>query len=150
LKAGQVCNNIYFVEKGLLRSYYIKDSKEISSSFMKEGDMCIAVESFLTQTSSQEYIQAIEDSVVQYISYDELQRIYKDYAEFNKIGRVLIERCQVLSVQRMTGMWMQKADDRYAWLMEHFPVLFQRVPGKYLASYLGITEGMLSNIKGKK
>src|SRR5882757_6572563 len=77
LKAGQTCTNIYFIERGLLRSYYFKGGKEISACFMKEGDICIAVESFFTQRHGQENIQALEDCVVHYISYDELQRIYR-------------------------------------------------------------------------
>ena len=147
LKAGQICSNIYFIEKGLLRSYYFKGEKEISSWFMKEGDICIAVESFFTQQYGQENIQALEDCVVHYISYEDLQRIYRDFGEFNIIGRILVERCYLLTVQRITAMWMQRAHDRYDWLANQFPDLLQRVPAKYLASYLGITEVMLSNIK---
>ena len=150
LKAGQVCGNIYFVEKGLLRSYYIKSAKDISSGFMKEGDICIATESFFTQKPSHESIQALEDCVVYYISYEELQRIYRDFGEFNTIGRKLLERCLLGSAQRVSAMWMQKAKDKYSWLAKQSPELSQRVPAKYLASYLGITEGMLSKIKSKR
>lgn len=150
LKAGQICGNIYFVEKGLLRSYYVKDEKEISSGFSKEGEIAVAVDSFLTQTYSQENIQALEDTVVYYISYEELQRIYREYAEFNRIGRILLEKCLLRSTQRVTALWMQKSDDRYDWLVRHYPDLLQRVPAKHLASWLGITEGMLSTIKSKK
>ena len=125
-------------------------SREISSGFMKEGDVCTAVESFLTQKHSQEAIQALEDCIVYSISYEELQRIYRDFSEFNGVGRKLLERCCLASVQRMTAMWMQKAKDRYTWLARHSSDLSQRVPAKYLASYLGITEGMLSKIKSKR
>jgi CRP-like cAMP-binding protein len=150
LKAGQVCGNVCFVEKGLFRSYYIKEEKEISAEFMREGDICVALESFLTQAYSQENIQALEDSIVSYISYDELQRIYRDYPEFNRIGRLLLEKCQLHSIQRLRAMWMQRSEDRYEWLIRKFPDLQQRVPARYLASYLGITEGMLSTIKGRR
>lgn len=150
LKAGQTCTNIYFIERGLLRSYYLKGGREVSSCFMKEGDMCISVESFFTQQYGQENIQAIEECVVYYIGYEELQRIYKDFSEFNMIGRILVERCYLMAVQRMTAMWMQRAPDRYDWLAKNFPDLLQRVPAKHLASYLGITEGMLSTIKSRR
>lgn len=147
LKAGQISGSVYFIQTGLLRSYYVKGGKEISSWFMKEGDICISVESFFTQQYGQENIQAIEDTVVNYISYEELQRIYKDFPEFNLIGRILVERCYVLNAQRTSAMWMQRAHDRYDWLSTQSPDLLQRVPAKYLASYMGITEVMLSNIK---
>ena len=50
----------------------------------------------------------------------------------------------------MMAMWMQSADERLNWLAGSAPELVQRVPAKYLASYLGITEGRLSTIKGKR
>jgi CRP-like cAMP-binding protein len=150
LKAGQVCGNIYFVEKGLLRSYYVKDDKEISSGFYKEGDICVAIESFLTQQYSLENIHAIEDSVLYYLSHDDLQHIYREFPEFNRVGRLLLEKCALRSAQRMTAMWMQKADDRYKWLVRQYPDFPLRVAGKQLASFLGITEGMMSTVKSRK
>jgi len=110
----------------------------------------MSVESFLLQKQSHESIQALEDCVLYYISYEELQRLYRDYPELNNIGRILTERCYVSAVQRITAMWMQKANDRFVWLAKQAPDLSQRVPAKYLASYMGITEGMLSNIKRRR
>lgn len=150
LKAGQICGNIYFVEQGLLRSYYSRDKKEISSNFFKEGDICTAPESFFTQQYGQESIQAIEDCVLYYISYDELQHLFRAFPDFNFIGRVLLERCYLAMVQRFSAMWMRSAPDRFEWLASSFPDLLQRVPAKYLASYLEITEGMLSTIKSRR
>lgn len=150
LKAGQICGNIYFIEQGLLRSYYSDGKKEISSYFFKEGDICISAESFFTQQYGQENIQAIENCIVQYISYEQLQRIFREFPEFNFIGRILLEKCYLLLVQRFTAMWMQSASDRFEWLAREFPELLQRVPAKYLASYLEITEGMFSTIKSRR
>ena len=58
---------------------------------MKECDVIISVESFFIQQSSKESIQALEDCILYYITYDELQHIYKTFPEFNFIGRVLTE-----------------------------------------------------------
>jgi CRP-like cAMP-binding protein len=150
LKIGQVCNNIYFVEKGLLRCYYIKEDKEVCSWFMKEGDVIISVESFFKQTQSYEAIQALEDSTVNYISYNELQFIYKKFPEFNFIGRVLTESYYMLSEQRLFSLRMQKSAEKYLYLQQHFPEFLLRLPSRYIASYLGITEETLSRIRGKK
>ena len=150
LKTGQVCGNIYFVEKGLLRSFYLKEELEISSGFSKEGDICVSLESFLAQQYSQESIQALEDTAVWYLSFDDLQRIYRDFPEFNKISRVLLEKCLVQSKNWLTAMWMQKSADRYDWLVRQYPDLPLRVSAKQLASYLGVTESMISRIKSKR
>jgi CRP/FNR family transcriptional regulator, anaerobic regulatory protein len=148
LKKGHVCNDICFIGKGLLRCYYLIEDKEVSSWFMKEGDVIVSVESFFKQTPSYEFIQALEDSTIYYITCNELQFIYRNFAEFNFIGRVLLEHYYTLSEQRLYAMRMQRSYDRYAYLMKFHTELIQRVPSKYLASYLGITEVTLSNIKG--
>jgi CRP/FNR family transcriptional regulator, anaerobic regulatory protein len=151
LKAGQISKHIYFIEQGLLRCYYLKDDLEVSSWFMKEGDVIISVESFFKQKESTEYIQALEDAILHYISYNELQYIYSRFPEFNYIGRTLVEHYYTISEQRLHSLRMQRAQERYASLISNNPELIQRIPSKYLASYLGISEETLSRIRsGKK
>lgn len=150
LKQGRICYDIYFVSKGLLRCFYNKNDKEISSWFMQEHDVIFSVESFLNQTPSFENIHALEDSLLYYLSYDELQYLYNHCPEFNFIGRVVTEQYYKLSEQRLYSLRMQKAHDRYRFMMNHFPQILLRVPSKYIASYLGITEETLSRIRGVK
>lgn len=150
LRAGHVSRNICFIAKGLLRCFYFKDGEEVSSWFMKEGDVIISVESFFTQKESYESIQALEDSLLYYITYDELQHLYRHFPEFNFIGRVLVERYYTLSEQRLFSLRMQRSQERYEYLLQHHPELVLRVPMKNLASYLGITEETLSRIRSKK
>src|ERR1700754_2178851 len=64
LRNGNTSKQIYFIETGLVRCFYVRDGEEISSWFMKEGDVIISVESFFQQTSGYENIQPIEDTVV--------------------------------------------------------------------------------------
>ncbi|MBC7886651.1 MAG: Crp/Fnr family transcriptional regulator [Ferruginibacter sp.] len=148
LKKGHVSKDICFINKGLLRCFYLIDEKEVCSWFMKEGDVIVSVESFFKQTVSYEAIQALDNCILYYITYDELQFIFRNFMEFNFIGRVILQQYYTLSEQRLYSMRMQKAPDRYAYLMENHAELIQRVPSKFLASYLGITEVTLSNIKG--
>ena len=149
LRAGHVSRYIYFIDTGLLKCFYISNNTEVCSWFMKEGDVIISVESFFTQKPSYEAIQAIEDCELYFIEYDELQFIYRHFPEFNFIGRVLTEKYYTLSEQRLYSMRMQRASERYQYLLDHFPELVKRVASKYLASYLGVTEVTLSKIKGK-
>lgn len=149
LKTGHVSRRVCYVRSGLLRCFYTVGNEDISAWFMKEQDVIFSVESFLTQQPSTESIQALEDTVVYYISYDELQHIYRHYPEFNFIGRVLTEKYYLLSERRIQSIRMQRSLDRYDHLVAHHPDLVQRVPAKYLATYLGLTEVTLSKIKSK-
>lgn len=147
LKSGHVCKDICFINKGIFRCFYQVDDKEVSSWFMKEGDVIISVESFLQQTISNESIQALEDSIVHYITYNELQYAYRYFPEFNTTGRVLLEKYYTLSDQLLHALRLQQATERFLFLKRHHSELIQRVPAKHLASYLGITEVRLSGIK---
>jgi CRP-like cAMP-binding protein len=146
LDIGQICRNIYFVESGLFRCYYLNKGKEVCSWFMKEGDVIASVGSFYSQKPGYERIQALEPCRVHYISYEELQEIYLRYPEFNFIGRVLTEKYYKLWDQRLHLLQMDRVKERYQYLLEHHPELERRVPRRDLASWLGVTLETLSRM----
>lgn len=150
LQAGHISRHIYFIKKGLLRCYYIQDENEVSSKFLKEGDIIVSATSFFLQKESTEFIQAIETSTVWFVCYDELQFMYRTFPEFNIIARVLSIKSYLLSEQRLNFIRMKQASHRYTQMLEHFPELVLRVPSKYLASYLSISVETLSRIRGHK
>lgn len=150
LKAGHVCRSICFISKGIVRCFYIRDDQEVCSWFMKEGDVIVSVESFFYQNESYESIQAIEDCELYCIEYAQLEHIYRTYPEFNFIGRMLLQKYYTLSEQRLYSLRMQRSQERYDDLLQHHSELILRVPAKYLASYLGISEETLSRIRSKK
>jgi CRP-like cAMP-binding protein len=150
LKAGHLCRSICFISKGLLRCFYLKDEQEVCSWFMKEGDVIVSVESFFFQKESYESIQAIEDCEVYCIEYSQLEHIYRTFPEFNFISRVMLQKYYTLSEQRLYSLRMQRSQERYEHLMQHHAELILRVPAKYIASYLGISEETLSRIRSKK
>jgi CRP/FNR family transcriptional regulator, anaerobic regulatory protein len=149
LKAGHISRSIYYIEKGLVRCYYSIKEKDISAWFMKEGDIVVSVNSFFGQTASSESIQALEDTTVHFITHTELEELYNRFLSFNVHGRKVVTHYYLLSEQRAISMRSIKAKERYGKLLFQNPELLQRVPGKYLASYLGITEATFSNINRK-
>lgn len=150
LTAGKVADHIYFISEGLLRGYYLKDKAEVSTWFMMEGDVCVSIESFFKRQPSHDFIQAMEPATMYYISYAQLQHVYQAYPEFNFISRVLTEKYYRLSEERLYMLRMQSGKERYEYLLNHYPELVRRVPQKYLASYLDMTEVALCKIRGKK
>lgn len=149
LKAGWVCDKICFIIKGIFRCYYLKNDEEVCAWFMKEGDVMISVFSFFDQVPSYESIQALEDSVVFYISHKEYEFIKKNFLEFNIIIANRLEYYYKLSEQRAFSMRMQNAKDRFQYLFNNQRELVDRIPDKYLASYLGITASTFSRNKAR-
>jgi len=148
LRAGEVCKNIYFIRKGLLRCYYLKETKEVSAWFLKEVDTIVSVESFYDQLPSYEFIQALEDCELFYISFDELEEIYGKYLEFNVIGRKLTTHYLKMWTRQLRYLRSMSALERYKELLAKEPELLLRVPLKLLASYLDMEPETLSRMRG--
>ncbi|MEP7375287.1 MAG: cyclic nucleotide-binding domain-containing protein [Chitinophagaceae bacterium] len=147
LKSGHLCRDIHFIEAGLLRCFYRKGDTEVSSWFMKDGDVIVSVESFFQRKPSYEWIQALEDCKLFYISYEELYNIYKRYPEFNFVSRELIQHYYILWTQLLYAIRMKNAEEKYEWLLERFPDFILRIPAKYLSSWLSISETHFSDVR---
>ena len=149
LKAGQVCDRACMVASGLVRSYYIREDKEITSRFMDEGYIATSWISFYTQKPGNEFIQALEDTVILSIDYVDIQRLYVDYPEFNTIGRKQLEYTFFLAEQRTQMLRKHTAEEKYQFFLDNHPLLMQRVPLRQIATYLGMDEATLSRVRGK-
>ena len=149
LKAGKVSNYTSWIVKGLVRSYYIKDIEDITTKFLWDGAPITSVYSYYSRKPGNENIVALEDTTLASLHYDHMQYLYKTYPAFNVIGRVITEQYLYMLEIEVYNLRKQKAEDRYQFIVKHFPHLMQRVPLKYLATYLGINLETLSRIRGK-
>ncbi|HEX8659224.1 MAG TPA: Crp/Fnr family transcriptional regulator [Hymenobacter sp.] len=149
LEPGKVARQVYFLETGLVRGYTLLHGREISSWFMQAGDVVISIVRFFTQQPSEEYLELLEPAVVHAITYDQLQGLYRDFPEFNYVGRRLIEKYYVLSEQRAQHLRARTALERYELLLRDFPSVFQRVAVQHIASHLGMAPETLSRLRNK-
>jgi CRP/FNR family transcriptional regulator, anaerobic regulatory protein len=149
LQEGQTAHYAYFVLKGLARAYHITDGKEITTRFMDEGFIITSWLSFYTQKPGDEFIETMEDSILGCIHYDQIQKMYRDIAEFNIIGRKLAEYFFFLSEQRTKMLRKHTTEERYRFFLKQHPDLLQRIPLKYIATYLGMNEETLSRVRNK-
>ena len=149
LRPGQVARRVYFLETGLVRGYSLLHGREISSWFMREGDFVISILSFFTQQPTDEYVALLEPAVVHSISYAQLQNLYRDFPEFNFLGRQLVEKYYVLSEQRARHLRAHTAAERLDALLAEFPAVFQRVAVGHIAGYLGLAPETLSRLRGR-
>jgi CRP-like cAMP-binding protein len=149
LKAGKISNYTSWIVKGLVRSYYIKDIEDITTKFLWDGAPITSVYSYYSRKPGNENIVALEDTTLASLHYDHMQYLYKTYPAFNVIGRVITEQYLYMLEIEVYNLRKQKAEDRYQFIVKHFPHLLQRVPLKHLATYLGINLETLSRIRGK-
>ncbi len=151
LKHNDICRYCYFAGCGLARAYYITDEGEdVSSWFMKEGDIIITVQSFFDQVPSREELHALEDTICIGLTHEALQEIYLKFPEFNFVGRVLTQKYYIQMEERAFSLRMDSAEEKYLKLEQHSPEIIARVSLKDIASYLGIAPGTISRIRTER
>lgn len=149
LREGSACKEIAFVEKGLLRLYYLNAGKEVTNCFCKENTMTTSYSSLITQKESDIAIQAIEPSQLIVFSYDSLQKLYEKDLFWQQLGRLAAEN-EFMTIECHNRFLRDlSATDRYKQILDEDPELLQRVPLTYLASYLQVAPETLSRIRKK-
>ena len=149
LKEGQTCNDASLVVSGLVRSYYINEDKDITSRFMDEGFIVTSWISYYTRQPGNEFIEAIEDTTLVSLSYNNIQLLYKEFPEFNIVGRKQVEYAFFLSEQRTQLLRKHTAEEKYKFFLDNHPTLLQRVSLKHIATYLGMNEETLSRVRSR-
>lgn len=144
---GHTCKTIYFMNKGMARIYYFKDGIDITESFSFENNLIVRVESLFTAKPSRKAIQIIEDAELVAINASQLFKLYDNFPEIERLFRKIFEAAYVEMVNRIEGIQFHSAEERYKALLHESPDILLRVPLKYIASYLGITQVSLSRIR---
>ncbi|MEM9832171.1 MAG: Crp/Fnr family transcriptional regulator [Bacteroidota bacterium] len=145
---GQIATHLYFIDIGLLRVYHLEDGKEVNTYFACDGQFISCYASFVAQTPSFEYLEAIEDSMVFAISYENLSQLYSESSGFERIGRILAEKNYLCLIDRFYSMQTKTATGKYLDFIEnHEKKIVQRVPQYQIASFLGIAPESLSRVR---
>jgi len=148
IEEGNVAQNLYFIDVGLLRTYHLLDGKEINTYFACDKQFISTFSSFISQTASFEFLEAIEDSVVYELSYQNLQSLYTLSGKFEKLGRILAEKNYLCVLDRTLAMQTKTAKHRYLDFMKNYDKkIIQRVPQHQIASFLGMAPESLSRAR---
>ena len=150
LRQGKTSKDIAFIEHGLFRQYYINDDgKEITSCFCKENSITTSYKSLITQQESEISIQAVEDSKLIIVSLETIKKLLKTEIFWQQFGRLAAENEFIISESHNRFLKDLSATDRYLKILNNDKDLLQRVPLKYLASYLQISPETLSRVRNK-
>jgi len=149
LKINDIENYISFIESGVVRLYIPKEDpeKEITFGFSFKDQFISAYDSFLTQTPSAYQLQALTETSLLSITYDDLQEVYNKTQIGNLIGRLTAERLFLLKSKREQNLLNLSAEERYMKLFKERPELLKVIPLKYISSYIGVTPQALSRIR---
>ena len=145
--AGEVENYINFIESGLARKYYKKETEEINTQISYEGHIIHAQESFHSRTPSEYTVESIEPTELTSITFESLEKIYSSSEKMQRLGRLVITATMVMKDQWQSRLVKLSPRERFINFVTKHPELMQRVPQKYLASYLNIKPETFSRFK---
>ncbi|NHF59111.1 Crp/Fnr family transcriptional regulator [Flavobacteriaceae bacterium TP-CH-4] len=146
LKEGDISNHLCFLEDGLLRFYLWKDGESVTKFFTEAPYMFTSQRSFNQRQPARESIEALEDSIIWQISYEQHQELLQ-MTVWKRFADKITQEVQFFTENILEELQNETAEHRYRLLLENRPELVRRVPLKHLASYLGITQQSLSRIR---
>jgi len=146
-QAGEVEDFINFIESGLARKYYKKENEEINTQISYEGHIIHSQESFHSRTPSEYSIETIEPTELTSITFECLEKIYSSSEKMQRLGRLVITVTMVLKDKWQSQLVKLTPRERFIGFVTRHPELVQRVPQKYLASYLNIKPETFSRFK---
>jgi len=145
---GEICGFVSFICKGALIYYkLLENGNEVTTDFAFEGEWAADNFSRITNTPSQLYIKAIEDSELIIINSKNLELLFGNMPAFEKLGRILSEQALIRVTQLSVDLQALTAKERYLKLLNKYPDIFNKVQLHHIANYLGIAPKSLSRIR---
>ena len=147
LNEGEICHDIIFVGKGMLRQFYYKNGKDVTEHFSYEGCTVICIESLLKQEPTRLMVEALETSTIYLLPYHTLLNLIERSAEINLLYRRILEYSLIVSQVKADSWRFETARERYHLLQKNHPEIIKRAPLSHIASYLLMTPETLSRVR---
>ncbi|MEL6592853.1 MAG: cyclic nucleotide-binding domain-containing protein [Bacteroidota bacterium] len=149
LQAGEICQQYYFVAKGSVRLYYLKDGDDYTVWIGSAGEIFTNLESYLDQSSSRIYIEAIEQSEVYTIDKIASDRLAKELNVYNTLLRKTVEVAFVNLSKNVISFQSDDANTRYERILNEKNWIY-KYPLKYISTFIGVTQSSLSRIRSHR
>lgn len=139
----------YFIVRGLVRMYYIAHDTEITSDFRDSNSFFLNGYKIYAKQDNFDYFVALEDTICLVADWNELEELLSKYHSLERMGRKIIEWHYTESMRVSYNTLFMDTEQRYSTFMKERAALINRVPLKYIASYLGIAKETLSRLRNK-
>lgn len=147
LKEGEVCKNIYYVEKGLVRQFYFKNGKEVTEHMAVEGNIIMCIESLFREEPTRLQVEALEPTIIYALPKAKLEEVALHNVNIQILYRKILEESLILSQVHADLVRFESAQDRYRKMCKLQQQVTLRAPLVYIASYLQMTPETLSRVR---
>lgn len=143
---GSIDTNIYYLESGSLSVFILDECEEQVIRFGYQGNIIVALDSYLTGKPSDFYIQAIKKSTVKVITKLQMDN-FLNKEENNLLWTKILEDLVLQQMEREIDILTSSPKERYLRVLKRSPKLFQEIPNRYIANYLRMSPETLSRLK---
>ena len=148
IREGDVSRKLAFIEKGIIRSYTIKDNGDEATLFLRwEGQFIASHDTIIHRQPSKFIYRALEPVTLLQMDYDVLEDVLKNHPEYEPLRNFFLMGMLAESLKMMESFVCKSPEERYRDLLAERFDLVNRVPDKYIASMMGITPVSLSRIR---
>ena len=147
LKEGEVCRCIYFIDKGLVRQFYIKHGKEVTEHLGDDHSVFMCIESLFKEVPTQLQVEALEPCMIYALPKDRLERVALHNVNIQILYRKILEESLILSQVHADLVRFETAQGRYRRMCKLYPQVVLRAPLLFIASYLQMTPETLSRVR---
>ncbi|RPD41467.1 Crp/Fnr family transcriptional regulator [Chitinophaga barathri] len=148
--ADKVCTRSYFIRKGLVRVFFLKDGREISEYFSSEGEWVNSPKSFIQRQKDIYSIDTLEDTDTWRLEISDLGYLFDHFPEMERYARLSMGTVFGHLMERITSMRFTSAKEKYDHFRAVYHDIYHRIPLGMVASYLGITQETLSRVRAEK
>jgi CRP-like cAMP-binding protein len=146
-RGGEICNNLYVIKRGMVRGYFISDNSDITTWISSDGDIFTSITGFFKNEPAKENMQCLEDTYCEYLEYQDFQYCLKNFPEMREINRIMMVEYYIHAENRAYMTRIPNAKSRLSYFLKNAdPKVVERIPKKFLASFLAMRPETLSRI----
>jgi len=147
LQEGEVCRNISYIEKGLVRQFYFKNGKEVTEHLGVDHSIFMCIESLFKEEPTRLQVEALEPTLVYALPKAKLEAASMRNVNIQMLYRKILEESLIQSQIHADLVRFESAPNRYKRLCDLSPQVVLRAPLTYIANYLQMTPETLSRIR---
>ena len=147
LKDGDVCRNLYYIDRGLMRQFYFKHGKEVTEHLGQDHSIVMCIESLFKEEPTHLQIEPLEPTIVYALPKVDLERVALHNVNIQILYRKILEESLITSQIHADLVRFETAQERYKKLCKLMPQVVLRAPLVYIASYLQMTPETLSRVR---
>jgi CRP-like cAMP-binding protein len=147
VKEGEIDNYLNLIVKGLVRKYLQKGKDELIMQLATEGHVVQSEISFLTRSPSPVILETLEPTIMVSLTYEKMEEALDKFSQGERLGRLILTGMLIKKDENSYNMALKSTRERFFEYIDHHPHMLQRIPQKYLASYLQIKPETFSRLK---